>query len=593
LIVLFGVLLVLVGVTATAQSIMVSTYASTATLSSIVDGDVATVRGFVRHGLDGVDPASPDPAVVARVNADLVTLLAKGQIVYAEFLTPDGRVIAASDPSTVGTGRAVSADFAAASSGEPRVAVLDAPTAEVGPADLPATVIREYLPLRQGDQTLLVLGVWRDAAPMLTRLDDLRTSVVVVTLSAALIAAAILFVVFRTAQVRINRQTEALVDATRLDPLTGSLNHGALVAHLARDVEAAGPTGAPIAIALIDVDNFRLLNDTHGHRSGDDVLLLVSEAITRELADGMTMGRYGPDEFLVIAAQGDLAGLAGVVDAVRRALSDAAIQFESTDRLPVTVSAGLCRFPDDAQGVTELLTTAAATLREARASGGDRVVVARAEAAGDARTSGFDLFQGLILTIDAKDRYTKHHSEDVSRYGVFLARQLGADEALVRAIHSAGLLHDIGKIGIPDAILRKPGRLTADEYDIVKQHVALGDLIVRDLPDLDEVRAGIRHHHERWDGQGYLHGLAGEEIPLIARILAIGDAFSAMTTTRPYRKALDVKEALVRLGDAAGTQLDERLATVFIRSIETVPSAPLPGEEDKPAGLWTPTVRVA
>jgi HD-GYP domain-containing protein (c-di-GMP phosphodiesterase class II) len=228
-----------------------------------------------------------------------------------------------------------------------------------------------------------------------------------------------------------------------------------------------------------------------------------------------------------------------------------------------------CRFPDDALGVTELLTTAAATVREARASGGDRVVVARAVDADDGRTSNFDIFQGLVLTIDAKDRYTKRHSEDVARYGIFLARQLGADEALVRAIHSAGLLHDVGKIGIPDAILRKPGPLTAEEYDVVKQHVALGDLFVRDPLDLEEVSAGIRHHHKRWDGHGYLHGLAGEDIPLIARILAIGDAFSAMTTTRPYRKACDEQEALVRLGDAAGTQLDERLVTVFIRSIET------------------------
>ena len=108
----------------------------------------------------------------------------------------------------------------------------------------------------------------------------------------------------------------------------------------------------------------------------------------------------------------------------------------------------------------------------------------------------------------------------------------------------AGLLHDIGKIGIPDADPAQARQLTEAEYAIVQQHVALGDMIVRDLPDIDAVRAGIRHHHERWDGQGYLDRLEGESIPLIARILAVADAFSAMTTTRPYRKALDVREAL-------------------------------------------------
>ena len=155
------------------------------------------------------------------------------------------------------------------------------------------------------------------------------------------------------------------------------------------------------------------------------------------------------------------------------------------------------------------------------------------------------------------------------------------------------MLHDVGKIGIPDAILHKPGRLTAGEYDIVKQHVALGDMIVRDLPDIDLVRAGIRHHHERWDGDGYLTGLAGEEIPLIARILAVGDAFSAMTTTRPYRKALDVGEALKRLGDAAGTQLEERLVKTFIDGLESDADAPMPSHTAGAAGLWTPRADVA
>jgi len=163
----------------------------------------------------------------------------------------------------------------------------------------------------------------------------------------------------------------------------------------------------------------------------------------------------------------------------------------------------------------------------------------------------------------------------------------------VATIRVAGLLHDIGKIGIPDQILRKPGSLTDAEYAIVKQHVALGDLIVRDLPNVDMIRAGVRHHHERWDGDGYLDGLAGEEIPLVARILAVGDAFSAMTTDRPYRKALGLAEALRRLEDAAATQLEERLVTVFVTGIETAADAPLPGADVRPLRLWTPYRRVA
>ena len=157
-----------------------------------------------------------------------------------------------------------------------------------------------------------------------------------------------------------------------------------------------------------------------------------------------------------------------------------------------------------------------------------------------------------------------------------------------RTLHIAGLLHDIGKIGIPDSILRKPAPLTADEHDIVKQHVALGHMIVRDLPNLDLVRSGIRFHHEQWDGQRYLERLAGEEIPVVARILAVADALSAMTTTRPYRKALPVREALRRLEDAAGSQLDPALVLPFVRGMETASDAPIPGDERPITDLLTP-----
>src|SRR6476646_4720276 len=146
----------------------------------------------------------------------------------------------------------------------------------------------------------------------------------------------------------------------------------------------------------------------------------------------------------------------------------------------------------------------------------------------------FGVFEGLILAVDTKDRYTKRHSGDVARYSVFLAERIAADADFIQTVRVAGLLHDVGKIGIPDRILRKPGKLTAADYEIVQQHVVLGDMIVRDLPDVDLIRAGVRHHHERWDGDGYVDRLSGTDIPLIARILAVSDAFSAMTATGPY-----------------------------------------------------------
>jgi len=280
-----------------------------------------------------------------------------------------------------------------------------------------------------------------------------------------------------------------------------------------------------------------------------------------------------------------------LVSRLRASLEDTSVQFGDSERLPITVSVGIGAYPEHATAVTELLSAATVALGEAKASGGDGVRVAQEGEEERVVGGSFDILQGLVIAVDTKDRYTKRHSEDVARYAVFLAQRLGLDEEMQHTIQLAGLLHDIGKIGIPDVILRKPSKLTADEYRMFQQHVSLGDAIVRDVPNLELVRAGILHHHERWDGEGYLQGLEGEAIPVIGRILAVADAFSAMTTTRPYRKALSLTEALKRLGDAAGTQLEEVLVAEFIAGLETAADAPLPGEE--PIHLWRPELWVA
>jgi len=388
----------------------------------------------------------------------------------------------------------------------------------------------------------------------------------------------LLFFIFRTAQQRLTRQTLQLLEAARLDPLTGALNHGTIVESLAAQVAAARAGGGSIGVALLDLDNFGLLDDTYGHPAGDHVLMEVVRLIAAWVPPGATWGRYGPDEFLVVTATGDADALGPAVERLRATLADATLQFEGSERLPVSFSAGLCFYPTNGESVTTLLSMTAMTLYEAKASGGDAIRVAEAQPPAPGYLKTFNILEGLVIAVDTKDRYTGRHSEDVARYADFLARRLHLDANTRRAIHNAGLLHDIGKIGIPDAILHKPGRLTDDEFAIFKQHVALGDAIVRDLPDLDLIRAGIRHHHERWDGQGYLDGLAGEEIPLVARILAVSDAFSAMTTTRPYRKGLPLEEALTRLGDAAGSQLDPRLVETFVKGIRSEANAPLPVE---------------
>jgi diguanylate cyclase (GGDEF)-like protein len=603
LILVYGVFVALVGITATAQAAMVSAHFSASTLNAIVGSDSATTRAFINANVAVrfFEPGGAREAELARLESQLATLVRPNEILRIELRLPDGTILAASDPSLRGTARPPDPTFSAAAAGDVQAAFVTPGSDGAAPGDLgTSSLLREYLPIIANDEILAIVGIWRDGEPVLARLDEVRRDVVLLTLTAGLVAAVLLFLVFRSAQGRLTRQTNALVESTRLDPLTGTLNHGALVAHLAVEMERARADGMTLGVALVDIDNFRLLNDNHGHRAGDDALRAVVEVLRRGLPDQIMLGRYGPDEFLLIAPSDRVVDLEPGVDRLRSALVDLSLQFETTERLPVTVSGGMCTYPEHGSSVTVLLAAVARTLEEAKASGGDRVVVAGARAdEEDARAAtSFDVLQGLVLAVDTKDRYTKRHSEDVARYAVFLAERLGLDPDVIRSIHLAGLLHDIGKIGIPDPILRKPGRLTPDEYEIVKQHVALGDMIVRDVPDIDAVRAGIRHHHERWDGAGYLDCLAGAQIPLIARILAVGDAFSAMTTTRPYRKALDVREALTRLGDAAGSQLDGDLVRAFIEGIETASDAPLPGVDrpavDRPAAdLRRPGRRVA
>jgi diguanylate cyclase (GGDEF)-like protein len=564
-------------------------------LTSTVNGDAALVRSFVN--LVGLTPTDLDPtARSAQRASDLgaaVGVLAKqGQILRVAILSPTGQVLAAGNASTVGATLPVTASLSSAvASASISASIVPASSAEAGellPAD---TVLREYLPVSLDGRVRAVVAVWRDAGPILAQLDASRFAVVGITLAAAAVSALLLILIFRSAQTRLSRQGAALLEATRRDALTGALNHGAVVERLAGALDRGRDVGGGVGVALLDIDNFGLLNDTHGHAAGDEALLEVARLLSA-LPQGIEHGRYGPDEFLVIATGGAVAGLEPALERLRAVLADVTLRFEASERLPVTLSVGMCFSPTNGESATTLLSIATLSLEEAKSSGGDAIRVADAKRAVSPSGQTFDVFQGLVIAVDTKDRYTRRHSEDVARYVDFIAEQLDLDATIREVLHTAGLLHDVGKIGIPDALLRKPDRLTEAESTIVQQHVALGDMIVRDLPNIELVRAGIRHHHERWDGTGYLDRLAADEIPLVARILAVGDAFSAMTTTRPYRKSLPTAEALKRLEDAAGSQLDERFVRAFVDGIRSAADPPLPGMAP-PARIWTPNLRVA
>jgi HD-GYP domain-containing protein (c-di-GMP phosphodiesterase class II) len=172
--------------------------------------------------------------------------------------------------------------------------------------------------------------------------------------------------------------------------------------------------------------------------------------------------------------------------------------------------------------------------------------------------------RALTASIDAKDRYTCGHSERVALLGAKLAEAAGLDPRTVERYRIAGLVHDVGKIGVPEAVLCKPGKLTSEEFDMIKLHPEIGLRILRDIPGMSDVLPGVLYHHERWDGRGYPHKVAGEQIPLIARILALADSFDAMSSTRSYRAAMSREQVLSEIQHCAGAQFDPSLAPLFV-----------------------------
>ncbi len=591
LVLVYASFLVLIAGVAVAIALLVGAHFSSAILSTTVAHDRALVGLWADTNMRADELDAPLSDVRrTELESQLASLADRAGILHLELRNGAGNLLLSNRPDRVLDSPADPAAHAAAATGQAGAQLISTEGPLLGIEGVSGPAVAETLPLiNGGGGVAAVVAIWRDARPALDQFSAMRNDLLLVISVGAAVMAIVLMFVFRAAHRRLQRQNTALVESTRRDPLTGLLNHGAAVAGLAERFETARRAGAPLSVALIDVDNFRLLNDTHGHAAGDAVLLEVARLIGVVAPTGCLTGRYGPDEFIVVGPPVATEVVDQVVGRLRSGLHEVAMRFGSSEALPVTVSAGLAAFPGSGTGVTDLLVAAARAVGDAKSSGGDSVQRADSVVNPQVTSSTFNALQGLVFAVDNKDRYTKRHSEDVARYAVFLGRQLGLDARQLEHLRLAGLLHDVGKVGVPDAILRKPAALNEDERKIVEQHVALGDLIVRDLPDIDIVRAGVRHHHERWDGSGYLDHLAGGEIPAIARILAVCDSFSAMTTTRPYRKAMSVAEALKRLGDAAGSQLDENIVTSFVGAMEQVGDAPQPEDESMRVRLWLPS----
>lgn len=359
------------------------------------------------------------------------------------------------------------------------------------------------------------------------------------------------------------------------DGLTGISNHRRLQERIDEELERARRYEHPLSIIIVDIDNFKMFNDIYGHPVGDQVLQIVSESLCTSVRAADIIGRYGGDEFMLIMPETSSRGSIEVAERVLAAIGDREIVVNG-ERLPIAVSLGIASYPEDAVTKHELIAHADAALYESKRSGG-RTARHMSGIRADWLTiqgTTFGVLEGLVHTVDAKDRYTREHSEVVTEAALILAQRLNLSEETRRALRIAGLLHDVGKIGIPDYVLKKPGHLTSEEFEIMKQHVKLSEMIIKGVPYLNDVLDAVAHHHERFDGQGYPYGKRELEIPLLGRIMAIADSYSAMCLDRPYRKALTWEEARRELERGAGTQFDPELVLQFIEAMEGFTSKP-------------------
>jgi len=364
------------------------------------------------------------------------------------------------------------------------------------------------------------------------------------------------------------RYEEAQFLAER-DSLTRVLNHRGISQRLEQEVAESDRSQLLLGLVMIDVDNFKLFNDAYGHLIGDVVLKRVARILDTSLRRSDVVGRYGGDEFVVLLPNTGAEAAVQLVERVRKGLEESPIDIGKGCLVPLKMSYGIAIFPHDGTTSSELLTAADANLYRSKQQGGDFITATGGDDYQGPQSLGtFSILDGLVTTVDKKDQYTRRHSDNVTEHALALANKLGLPLETQRLLRIAGLLHDVGKLGVPDHILRKPANLTDEEFKAIKNHVTLGELIIQGIPNQQEVLSAIGAHHERIDGRGYPRGLVGNEIPLLGRILAVTDCYSAMTTDRPYRKALTMDEAKSELRRVAGSQLDPQLVSVFLQILE-------------------------
>lgn len=363
------------------------------------------------------------------------------------------------------------------------------------------------------------------------------------------------------------RQHAAIKVEVNTDELTSLFNHRCFHDLLEVEIHRSSRFGLNFSLVMLDLDFFKTYNDVYGHFAGDALLRKVAECVTIAKRRTDLAFRYGGEEFAIILPEATADEAYRVAERVRKTIEAQMAGFG----VMLTISAGVASWPKDAVMSSELVQSADAALYHAKQMGRNCTRLASQLPVGaiDQLHQGYgqagtlSLVYALAATVDAKDHYTYGHSRKVSKYAALIGDALGLGEARIAVLRNSGLLHDIGKIGVSDAVLRKPASLDREEWKQLKAHPELGAAIIRHVDQLASCLPAILYHHEHSNGFGYPYGLQGENIPLEARILSVADAYDAMTSARPYRGPMTMQQALDELMLNAGTQFDPKIVETF------------------------------
>lgn len=364
----------------------------------------------------------------------------------------------------------------------------------------------------------------------------------------------------------------------RTDELTGLLNRKYFYEVLQQEYDKN--KNSSLALIILNIDDFKLYNQLYGNKEGDIALQNIAQIISASVGSSGFVARYSGKEFAIILPSFDVFSARNLAEAIRKQIMHMNKRASDYALKMLTVSGGICSIPYAASNVKQLIDNADLAIYTVKHSGKNAILVytgreekkeKKGKEGSKRRENIYSEYAptiyALTAAIDTKDHYTFSHSRNVAYYATELAYAFGMNEDLVEIVREAALLHDIGKIGIPEQILNKPGKLTDEEYETVKGHVESSIGIIRHLPSLDYVIPAVIGHHERYDGNGYPRRIAGEDIPVAARILCIADAFDAMISKRPYKEPYSVNVALKILEEQAGQQFDPKLVPIFVELV--------------------------